>query len=473
MALEAHNGPHRTHLAPIGGRQRHLSLERYAVSAKLAVSSMFMLGRRYLFPAALLCSCHSNDAQMAISDVSPRSAAAETELQVTVDGRAFTRLQVDLDRSGDLQSAANLRVLVGNHRVPTAAFTKITAKQLVFELPELPAGQYPVEISRADGARARDETGITLVEEGSLAEDASAPAVADDDSPSDDSPADDDAGDDAAMPIQDSGSPPQEFESFSLPQAIESLSTLQWHEDDPTLTADRLEIYYSRSTLGSDITGNLMRSTRTSVDSDWDEPTPVGELNTLSDEATPSVSGDGLVLYFVSNRNTGDTLASVYRSERSSRDDPWNEPEMVPDLAVGASTLYPFFAESGLERLVTASDGDLAHEVMLSRRQDRQSPWSDFASIPALSALEVTSAAVLRGNLMVLAAGPADLEDLYQMQRDSMAAPFLPPTPLTELNSPAMDVDPWLAPEGDYIVFASDRGNGASLDLFEAKRTPR
>jgi hypothetical protein len=58
--------------------------------------------------------------------------------------------------------------------------------------------------------------------------------------------------------------------------------------------------------------------------------------------------------------------------------------------------------------------------------------------------------------------GGAGKMDLWIARRASTAAPFAPPTPLTELNSPNVDQAGWLSADGCRIWFSSGR---ATADL--------
>ena len=58
--------------------------------------------------------------------------------------------------------------------------------------------------------------------------------------------------------------------------------------------------------------------------------------------------------------------------------------------------------------------------------------------------------------------------DLYFASRTATGEPFATPTPASELNSPALEGDPWLSADGREIVFFSTR-TGEKL-LYRATR---
>src|SRR5688572_9556243 len=73
--------------------------------------------------------------------------------------------------------------------------------------------------------------------------------------------------------------------------------------DDPTLTADQLEVYFNSA-------GNIYTSTRASMNDAWGAPQPLSAVNTAESENTPEVSADGLELFF---SRTNPTTADVHR----------------------------------------------------------------------------------------------------------------------------------------------------------------
>ena len=58
--------------------------------------------------------------------------------------------------------------------------------------------------------------------------------------------------------------------------------------------------------------------------------------------------------------------------------------------------------------------------------------------------------------------------DLYVAERPSLSEPFSAPQPISELNTPSLEADPWLSPDLRYLVFASDRSGDS--EIYEAWR---
>lgn len=82
----------------------------------------------------------------------------------------------------------------------------------------------------------------------------------------------------------------------------------------------------------------------------WSSPTPIAELASTSNDFHPSISKDGLSLFFTTDRRSPPVmppLTEIWVSERASLDSPWRSPQPVDALNyAGASTGVPNLAPS-------------------------------------------------------------------------------------------------------------------------------
>jgi len=95
-----------------------------------------------------------------------------------------------------------------------------------------------------------------------------------------------------------------------------------------SMSADGLELYFTSGRYGS---YDLWRTTRATTDDNWGPRVKLGPtLNTSANESFPSISADGLLLFFASNRpgglGSGFGLWDLYMAKRETTQDPWGPP---------------------------------------------------------------------------------------------------------------------------------------------------
>ena len=94
----------------------------------------------------------------------------------------------------------------------------------------------------------------------------------------------------------------------------------------PSISADGLELYFSSGRPGGYGSLDIWVTTRPTKDDPWGTPVNLGStVNSGYDDPTPSISTDGLTLYFSSNR-PGEGGYDLWLTTRATKQDPWGEP---------------------------------------------------------------------------------------------------------------------------------------------------
>jgi len=97
----------------------------------------------------------------------------------------------------------------------------------------------------------------------------------------------------------------------------------------PSLSSDGLTLYYSTNARGD---SEILVATRASLDSPWVRGESLSDINTEANEAFPSISPDGLSLYFcdwflggeyLRPDNLGFVTGDIYVSTRETPQSPW------------------------------------------------------------------------------------------------------------------------------------------------------
>jgi hypothetical protein len=261
---------------------------------------------------------------------------------------------------------------------------------------------------------------------------------------------------------------------FSTPIAITEVDDPSQQDDDPTLTADLLELYFDSSRepgvgFGN---GDVWVATRMSVDDPFSTPVLVTELASDADDTTPDLSADGLRMYLGSDRASPGNR-DLFVSERASRTSPWSTPVLIPELTSLADDSGAIEIDDGLG-LIFCSARAGNQDLYLTTRTAIGQPWSPPVAIPGLSDPSYDESqhwANADGTVVYFSsvgAPGAEASDIFVATRPDASSPFGPPERVPELDTTVDDLDPWLSPDERTVVFMSYRtGLG---DLYIATR---
>ncbi|HNS19888.1 MAG TPA: hypothetical protein PKH24_05285 [Sedimentisphaerales bacterium] len=124
----------------------------------------------------------------------------------------------------------------------------------------------------------------------------------------------------------------------------------------PSISADGLELYFSSYRSGGYGRSDLYVSRRATVNHAWGPPTNLGAtVNSVSEDIWCSLSPDGLVLFFSDNPFGGDPPrpggygnCDMWMTRRASHSKPWQTPvNLGPQLNGTANDLYPRISPDG------------------------------------------------------------------------------------------------------------------------------
>lgn len=258
---------------------------------------------------------------------------------------------------------------------------------------------------------------------------------------------------------------------FAAPVAIAELNSATTDED-PTLTADLLEIFFVSDRPGGAGLSDIWTSTRASPTGTWSVPTNVVQLSSVSQELHPHVALDGLSMYLASDRAGTVGGLDIWFSTRASRTAPWTAPVRVPELC---STSNDNSAAPDSTNLVLVLDSDRSgalamKDLYISTRTDAQATWRGPTGITAVDTANNDQDGVFAdaGRALYFATGVGAGNDLMISTRPSTAAAFGAPTPIAELNTTSSELDPWISEDQRTLVFNSDRAG--TEDLYFTSR---
>jgi Tol biopolymer transport system component len=132
-------------------------------------------------------------------------------------------------------------------------------------------------------------------------------------------------------------------DAFDPPTVLANVNSTSY-EFDPTASVTQLTLFFTSDRLGNQ---DLYVATRASVTSDFGIPTDLpAPLNSSSNDAQPFLRADGSELWFSSDRPGGEGYNDIYRAAKVGSS--FGAPERVAELASPQYDYCPTLSEDGL-----------------------------------------------------------------------------------------------------------------------------
>ena len=258
---------------------------------------------------------------------------------------------------------------------------------------------------------------------------------------------------------------------FGVPRALTELGAAP--SDNPTLTADLLEIFFTSNRDG--VSTDVWTAHRASASDPFEGVALVAAASTPAFETSSAISLDGLTLWVGSDREGGLGDLDIWMLRRPAREGAWSAPVNLLSLN---SPLRDVPRQPGqhdrVMPLASQRDNPDLYRTYLSARASATAPFETPQAIPELAfATTSTVDAFLSDDGLALffsSSPPLGVGDLFVAWRRSTAEPFLFYEPLDELNTPGDERDPWLSPDGGTLFFTSDRGGVLAIYEVPASR---
>jgi Tol biopolymer transport system component len=237
------------------------------------------------------------------------------------------------------------------------------------------------------------------------------------------------------------------------------------------LSPDELTIYFLSTRSGNNDIFTASRASRTDA---FGTPQPMTSLNTASAEGWPTVTADGLTLFFESNVSG---RYQTYVATRTTLVAQFAAPALVANVNIAGSdtgqaavlpnqsALYLVNNGTGAGNLYRAglnTTGQFGTPVEVSTIN---TPSDEFAPTPTSDEL------VLYFGSSRLDPPAKGAMDIWMTRRTSTAASWDPPTNVQELNTTAFEWPDWLSPDRCRLYFTRNTGATSSTpSLYVATR---
>ena len=257
---------------------------------------------------------------------------------------------------------------------------------------------------------------------------------------------------------------------------------------NPTLSPDERSLYFASNRTGGLGGIDIWVAQRVCVDCPWQAPVNLGPvINSAAGDNGPSLSVDGHLLFFSSNRPGGQGGNDIYVSRRADPNDDfaWAAPTSLgPDVNTPGAEAGPDYltsvedgsADLYFNRLPMGGTTDI-YRVPVTRDGETSGPAELVAELSILGANDQAPTVRTDGREILFfsdRAGTLGLNDLWVSTRRSIHDAWSPPMNLgAPMNTVANDQQPSLASNARTLVFVSTRPGGlGGFDIWMSTRTP-
>lgn len=270
---------------------------------------------------------------------------------------------------------------------------------------------------------------------------------------------------------------------------VPGLSSASLDESTPRLSPDELTVYFTARALdpkqpSTVLDANLYTGSRATVN-DAFTVSEMATLNSTSEDQDPSVSSDGLRLYYSSLRTPNEGY-HTYLVTRGSTSGAFANPSLVANVDGADKTKddgQAFATADGAElwftstRLGTVGGNDIWKASLTGAMASAPAAVAELNSasndwLPVVSAdrLTVYFSSNRPGSTLNPSGAPS--YDIWTSHRSAVTEAFPAPTRVPELSTTADDFAGWLSSDNCRFYMSSIDKQGQHLDIFMATRAP-
>jgi hypothetical protein len=219
---------------------------------------------------------------------------------------------------------------------------------------------------------------------------------------------------------------------WGAPVNLGSVVNSSGQDEHPSISADGLSLYFGSTRSGGSGSHDLWVTTRESKDSPWSRPVNLGStVNSQYSEWGPTISTDGLSLYFsdyLSPRPGGHGQWDIYVTTRAAVSDPWGTPvNLGPAVNSSGIDASPDISSNGLIMFFNSgrSGGVGGSDIWMTTRKTQNAEWKTAINL-----------------------GPV-------------------------VNASGFDAQPHISSDGSTLYFSSERpGGSGNVDLWQVSVEP-
>ena len=260
----------------------------------------------------------------------------------------------------------------------------------------------------------------------------------------------------------------------------------QYYEDGANISADGLELYFISPQPGGPGDFELFDiyvATRSDVDANWSEPVNLGlTVNSANNDSGPSISSDGLLLYFSSTRSGGHGDDDLWVTTRTAISEPWGSPvNLGSTVNSSAWDFDPSISSDGLELYFTSNRaGSYGFvDIWVTTRETIEDDWSEPVNLGAVvNSTTFTQTPSISADGLILffesdRTGGVGVNDIWMTKRATTNGSWGEPVCLGQpVNSSGYEKMPDISADGRILYFGHFDDVDGPWDLWQASIEP-
>jgi Tol biopolymer transport system component len=272
---------------------------------------------------------------------------------------------------------------------------------------------------------------------------------------------------------------------FGEPTNLGPIVNSSARDEEPGISSDGLSIYYCSLRTGGRGGYDMWVTTRATTQDDWGTPVNLGSpVNSSSDDFSEDISADGLELYFGSNR-PGSSGYDIWVAKRATTESAWAAPVNLGSAVNSSATEgCPSISDDGLELYFWSdrSGGFGSYDIWVSRRENKEDAWGMAVNLGPMvnsSTSDLCTDVSPDGLSLIFVSARSggyggEFGDLWMVRRPSTSEPWGQPVNLgPAVNGSSSENGPCLSADGSVLYFSSDRAGGSGTqDMWQVSISP-
>ena len=272
--------------------------------------------------------------------------------------------------------------------------------------------------------------------------------------------------------------------TFGAPTNLGPTINTSFGDGSPSISTDGLSLFFDSNRSGGSGNWDIWVSTRLAIVDDWGAPKNLGpQINTSNNDAQPNISADGLSLFFVSNRAGGSGGLDLWLATRQTIDDSWGNPmNLGSSINSPSKDIQPTLSVDGLTLFFNSNrpGGSGDNDIWASTRETIAGEWGAPVNLgstvnsPAKDDVGGISSDGLALFFSSNRPGGWGDSDLWVTTRVALVGEWGAPVNLgVNVNSSAADSVPAISDDGSMLCFGSRRqGGSGDRDLWQVPIIP-